>query len=569
MKKLFTMIMMVLLNLAVAMVAGASPGSEANEVSIALGTVSGPAAVCENQTGVSYTVEAVPGVLSYDWTVPAGASIASGQGTNTITVDFTNTFGDICVTGDDGTGPGAASCITTSLAPHKPYTPTSMNGPTNTVCPGHVYTYSIAADPVAASYNWVVPNYMSIIDGQGTNSINVSVSNGFVWGYLRVSASNCRGTSGQYTIGVFSAPGRPGAVTGPAVGACAGGTYTYSVAPVVGATSYTWYAPAGCIVSTAAASGNPLTSSVNSVDITFPAGFTYGSLFVSANSGCNSSPRRELKIRSVPPKPGAIHGPFYGVCDLSAVMYWVDSVPGATSYSWSFTPGLNTTISGNGNDTIYVDFNAGFSQATLCVTADNSCGSSVARCGVVFARPQTPGLIDGPTGACNSNPLISQAYYEVQPVFGATEYIWTAPPGATIILGQGTTQITIEYLGATSGDVSVSAKNDCGVSPARVIGVIVNPCRTTSDGSIVSISKVDVFPNPATDKLVVQFEGAANEKYSIRMIDITGREVVSLNRESISGINNEVIDLTGFAKGLYILDVNRTEGHENIKVVIH
>ena len=244
-------------------------------------------------------------------------------------------------------------------------------------------------------------------------------------------------------------------------------------------------------------------------------------------------------------------------------------MPGATSYSWSFTPGLNTTITGNGNDTIYVDFNAGFSQATLCVTADNSCGSSVARCGVVFARPQTPGLIDGPTGACNSNPLISQAYYEVQPVFGATEYIWTAPPGASIILGQGTTQITIEYLGATSGDVSVSAKNDCGVSPARVVGVIVNPCRTTSDGSIVSISKVDVFPNPATDKLVVQFEGAANEKYSIRMIDITGREVVYLNRESVSGLNNEVIDLTGFVKGIYILDVNRTEGHENIKVVIH
>lgn len=563
------MIVLAMLNLAVVMIAGAAVSDYASEqVSIAVGPVSGPAAVCLNQTGVMYSVESVGPAVYYDWTVPVGVTIVTGQGTSSITVDFTNTFGDICVTADDGSGPGAASCLTTTLASGRPLTPTAINGPTNTVCPGHVYTYSVAVDPLAASYNWVVPNYMSIIDGQGTNTINVSVATGFVWGYLRVSASNCRGTTGQFTIGVFSAPGRPGAVTGPPVGACPGGTYTYSIAPVVGATSYTWYAPAGCIVSTPAASGNPLTSSLTSVDITFPAGFTYGSLFVSANSGCNSSPRRELKIRSVPQKPGGIHGPFYGVCDLAAVMYWVDSVPGATSYTWSFTPGTNTTISGNGNDTIYVDFNSGFRQATLCVTADNSCGSSVARCGVVFARPQTPGLIDGPTGACNSNPLISQAFYQVQPVFGATEYVWTVPPGATILIGQGTTQITVEYLGATSGNVTVTAQNDCGISPPRVVGVIVNPCRTSGDGSTVSISTVSVFPNPAKDKIVVQFEGAANEKYSIQMFDLTGREMLALNRESISGLNNEVIDLNRFSKGLYFLVVNRTEGQEKIKVVI-
>ena len=569
MKKLFTIIALVVLNLAVVMIAGAHTGDvSTNQTAVSVGPVAGPAAVCLNQTGVVYSVEPVIGVLDYNWSVPAGASISSGQGTNSITVDFASTYGDVCVTADDGSGPGAPSCLTTFLAPSKPYTPTAIIGPTTTVCPNHVYTYSVAVDPLAATYNWVVPNYMSIIDGQGTNTINVSVANGFIWGYLRVSLSNCRGTTGQYTIGVFSAPGRPGAVTGPAVGACPGGTYSYSVAPVVGATSYTWFAPSGCVISTAAASGNPLTSSTNTVDITFPAGFTYGSLFVSANSGCNSSPRRELKIRSVPPKPGAIHGPFYGVCDMSSVMYWVDSVPGATSYSWSFTPGTYTTISGNGNDTIYVDFNSAFRQATLCVTADNSCGSSVARCGVVFARPQTPGLVDGPTGACNSNPLISQAFYEVQPVFGATEYIWTVPPGASILIGQGTTQITVEYLGASSGDVTVAAQNDCGISPPRVVGVIVNPCRVADDGSIIPFSNVSVFPNPAKDKLVVQFEGAEHEQYGIRMLDMTGREVVSFKRESVSGINNEIIDLSGFAKGLYILDVNRVEGHQKIKVVI-
>ena len=114
----------------------------------------------------------------------------------------------------------------------------------------------------------------------------------------------------------------------------------------------------------------------------------------------------------------------------------------------------------------------------------------------------------------------------------------------------------------------MAAQNDCGISPPRVVGVIVNPCRVADDGSIIPFSNVSVFPNPAKDKLVVQFEGAEHEQYDIRMLDMTGREVVSFKRESVSGINNEIIDLSGFAKGLYILDVNRVEGHQKIKVVI-
>ncbi|MBY0427066.1 MAG: hypothetical protein K2Q22_15635, partial [Cytophagales bacterium] len=51
-------------------------------------TISGPVNVSANQTGVVYSVESVPGI-SYVWTVPAGATIVSGQGTNSITVNFT------------------------------------------------------------------------------------------------------------------------------------------------------------------------------------------------------------------------------------------------------------------------------------------------------------------------------------------------------------------------------------------------------------------------------------------------------------------------------------------------
>jgi hypothetical protein len=571
MKKTYLALLLAAINLATAFWAGAETVQPQVNLAATVtpGPISGPVAVCANQTGVNYSVEALPGVVTYDWSLPAGASIASGAGTNAIVVDFGAAFGDICVTADDGSGASSPSCITTFAAAGRPAQPDSIVGPVNSVCPGQVVTYSVyTPDPTAQSYNWIVPPTMTILSGQGTPTITVEIGPTFTWTYLRVTASNCRGTTGQRVIAVYSAPTKPGAVTGPPTGACPNGTYTYSIQPVPGATSYTWFAPAGCVIASPVTSGNPLSTSVTSVDITFPAGFISGSIFVQSNSGCNSSEKREIKIRSVPVKPGGIRGPFYGVCDLSSVMYYVDSVPGATSYTWTFTPGTFTTISGNGNDTIYVDFATGFTHATLCVTANNDCGSSVARCGVVFARPQTPRFIDGPTGACNSNPATSIAYYEVQPVFGASYYDWSVPPGATIVSGQGTTGITVDFLGASTGVVAVRAQNDCGISPARSLEVIVNPCRTSGTASLDGRASFIAFPNPAHDQLQVVFQTEQQETYSLRMFDLTGREVMNRSRTSGAGMNREYLELAGFSKGIYILDLQIGDSREKTRIII-
>ncbi|MHC1707867.1 MAG: Calx-beta domain-containing protein [Bacteroidales bacterium] len=52
------------------------------------GSISGLNTVCQNQGDVEYTVDPVPGALSYAWTLPPNAVIIAGEGTNTITVDF-------------------------------------------------------------------------------------------------------------------------------------------------------------------------------------------------------------------------------------------------------------------------------------------------------------------------------------------------------------------------------------------------------------------------------------------------------------------------------------------------
>lgn len=58
--------------------------------------VAGDNKVYQNETSKTYSVNAITGA-TYNWTVPAGATIASGQGTNSITVNWGTTGGDVSV----------------------------------------------------------------------------------------------------------------------------------------------------------------------------------------------------------------------------------------------------------------------------------------------------------------------------------------------------------------------------------------------------------------------------------------------------------------------------------------
>jgi len=60
-------------------------------------TITGLQTVNANQTGVTYSVTNTGG-STYNWTVPTGATIVSGQGTNQITVNFGTQSGNVEVT---------------------------------------------------------------------------------------------------------------------------------------------------------------------------------------------------------------------------------------------------------------------------------------------------------------------------------------------------------------------------------------------------------------------------------------------------------------------------------------
>ena len=82
----------------------------------AAGNISGPATLCSNSvTGKTYSIASVSGATTYKWTVPTGASIVGGQGSNSITVNFGDNGGTVSVTASNGSCASATQKLTVSM----------------------------------------------------------------------------------------------------------------------------------------------------------------------------------------------------------------------------------------------------------------------------------------------------------------------------------------------------------------------------------------------------------------------------------------------------------------------
>jgi hypothetical protein len=177
------------------------------------GAITGQSAVCAGSNGVAYSVAAVTNATSYVWTLPAGATIASGAGTNSITVNYnaTATSGNISVLAHNNCGDGQSSAVFPLVVNTVPVTPGAITGAA-TVCQGSAgITYSVTAVAGATSYNWTVPTGVTIATGAATNSITVNYSLTAISGNITVSGVNTCGTGTASTkaITVNTKPATP------------------------------------------------------------------------------------------------------------------------------------------------------------------------------------------------------------------------------------------------------------------------------------------------------------------------------------------------------------------------
>jgi len=184
-----------------------------NPVPNAAGAISGTSSVCAGASGVAYSVGAVTNATSYVWTLPAGASVASGAGTNSITVDFSPTAvsGNILVAGNNACGNGPNSPAFPVTVSQGPGAAGAITGQAS-VCQGDNASYYITAVPNATGYTWSVPAGATIISGDNTIFIEVAFGNSASSGNVSVVPDNACGSgsaSPNFAVTVNTTPPVP------------------------------------------------------------------------------------------------------------------------------------------------------------------------------------------------------------------------------------------------------------------------------------------------------------------------------------------------------------------------
>ena len=90
------------------------------------GGITGATTVCNAGSG-NYSIAPVTNATSYTWTAPTGGNVVSGQGTNSVTVNFGSTSGNVCVTASNACGTSLASCHAITVSPLLTVSVTSTN----------------------------------------------------------------------------------------------------------------------------------------------------------------------------------------------------------------------------------------------------------------------------------------------------------------------------------------------------------------------------------------------------------------------------------------------------------
>ena len=430
----------------------------------------GPAAVCQNQNAVVFSIAPLANASNYNWTVPAGASILSGAGTLTITVNFSPTAvsGNITVTGTNFCSTGATGTFPVTVNPMP--VPVITGAPaTCAQSTNNVYTTQAGM----SNYTWTVSAGGTITTGATTNAITVTWSTTGAK-VVTVNYANANGCSAavpasfNVTVNALPAP----TITGATSLCATSGYYTYSTE--AGQANYTWTVSSGgsiysgsgtSVIQVMWNTAGPQTVSVNYTNASLCQAVTPAVLNVTVNG--------------VPSAAGSITGTSSVCAGSQGVSYSVAPVAGALAYAWNLPVGV-TIASGANTNAITVNFASNAASGPITVSGNNLCGngpSSPAYNVAITPVPAAAGTITGPAAVCKGSVGI---VYTVPPVANATAYTWTVPSGVTVTSGSTSNSITVTFgSSSVSGSITVYGSNTCGNGLSSALSVTVNPIPTT------------------------------------------------------------------------------------------
>ena len=416
--------------------------------------------VCSS-TGNVYSVTATAG-SSYAWTVPAGSTITAGSGTNSITVRFGTTNGNITVTETNSSGcQGTTRTLFITLQGcglDANFTATPL-----TVCAGSPVLFANTSLGTSGSttFQWSFGSGATPSDATGAGPHTVTYSTG---GLKTVSLTITDGAVNTETkadyITVNPLPGAAGTITGSA-SVCQGQSgVAYSVPAITGAASYNW---------TYSGTGATITGTTNAVTIAFASNATSGNLTVRGVNSCGNgtlSAGLSITVNTPPSAPvaGTVTQP---TCSLATGSVTLSGLPLTGTWTLTRNPGGIVATSTGASYTVT---GIPVGTYTFTVTNSNGCTSPASAPVVINTQPAVPtvpivGTVTQPTCAVTTGSV----GFSGLPSTG----VWTLTrlPAGDESTGSGT---TTTLAGIPSGSWTFTVTNASGCTSAATGTVTIN-----------------------------------------------------------------------------------------------
>ena len=535
----------------------------------AVGAITGQAIICGASANISYSVAAVAGATAYTWTVPAGASISSGQGTTSILVTYPagSTNGNVTVFASSAACQSGIETLAITVNSTGTSAPLSGGNQSQTNCtpnpiptltatanvpPGHVVVWynaasngSVVSNPswssigsityYAASRNTntgcestdrtaveltinaaPIPTVSAngpLVFCQGGNVVLTATDgNGYTWSNGANTQSITVMASGNYSVAVDQGNGCTPSSNPTAV------TVNPLPAINIAAGSSATFCQGGSVTLTATSGNSYLWSNgATTQSITVSTAGSYSVTVNQGNSCLNTSAATVVTVNALPVANISANGST-SFCEGGSVTLTASA---ATSYAWSngaTTQSINLAASGN-----------------YSVTITNANGCSAA------STPTVVTVTPKPTISLSASP-----YTRLFPGIGTNLSATTSVPvsytwfrNGAIIAGANTINLPVNF--EAVGSYTVQVANAAG-------------CSNTSSALIIGDSataRIFVYPNPNKGQFQVSYYNAAPTENTIAVFDSRGARIMTKKFAITTSYQRMNVDVRNHGKGTY------------------
>jgi len=439
--------------------------------------------------------------------------------------------------------------------------PSSASASSSTICSGESTTLSVSPSSPGSgcTWKWYSGSCGGTYVGSG-NNLQVSPTSTTTY-YVRAEGSCDPTICKSVIVTVQPSCTPPSSASASSSTICSGESTTLSVSPSSPGSGCTWKWYSGSCGGTYVGSGNNLQVSPTSTT-------TY---YVRAEGSCDPTICKSVTVTVQPsctPPSSASASPstiYFGEYTTLSVS---PSSPGSgCTWKW-YSGSCGGTYVGSGNN-LQV---SPTSTTTYYVRAEGSCDPTYCENVTVFVDAPTISLNppDHDFGNININEYSYEFSFTLKNIGTGTaegnvsltgsntdQFEISSGSGSFSLAANATKTINVKFHPNLEGYKSANLLADgsnCNDVSASVSGNGV----TAIDDAVLLKYIINIYPNPAFDKLNIEFTDNINKIEELTLYDMLGQAVYLINGKNIN-TTNFVIDLSEYKSGIYYLNIQTKE----------